>query len=95
MHSFKNIEQLKAEKRRLRNSNKNLEQQLNQDWHDFKHSLRPANIFNQVLNKTIEKHKEKNATVQLIADNFVNLASKATTVLTQKLEQKLDKWLNK
>ena len=48
-----------------------------------------------MLNKTIEKHKEKNATVQLIADNVVNLASKATTVLTQKLEQKLDKWLNK
>jgi cell division septum initiation protein DivIVA len=95
MPSFKNIEQLKAEKKRLRNSNKNLEQQINQDWHDFKYSLRPVNILNQVVNKTIEKHKEKNATVQLIADNVVNLASKATTVLTQKLEQKLDKWLNK
>jgi hypothetical protein len=95
MHSFKNIEQLREEKRRLRNSNKNLEQQVNQDWQDFKHSLRPANIFNQVIKKTIERNKEKNATVKFIADSVVTIATKATTVITQKLEQKLDKWLNK
>lgn len=95
MPSFKNIEQLREEKRKLRNSNKNLEHQLNQDWRNFKHSLRPANILNQVINKAIERHKENNATTQLIADSFVNIASKATAVITQKLEQKLDKWLNK
>lgn len=95
MKTFKNIEELKEEKRRLRRDNKDLETKISKDWDGFKHSLRPANLLNQVISRAIEKHKEKNETAQLISDSVVSIATKATKVLTSKLEQKLDKWLDK
>jgi len=95
LKAFKNLAELKEEKRRLRNENSNLELKINQDWNGFKHSLRPANLLNQAISKAIEKHKEKKETAQLISDSVATIATKATKVLAAKIEQKLDKWLDK
>ncbi len=95
MNTFKNISQLKEEKKRLRSRCVELEKNIDKNWFELKHSLRPANILSQVISKSIERKKENNIAAQVITENLVSIASKLTSAVSQKVEQKIEKWMNK
>jgi hypothetical protein len=95
MNTFKNISQLKEEKKRLRNRCVELEKNIDNNWFELKHSLRPANLLSQFISKTIERKKENNIAAQVITENLVSIASKLTSAVSQKVEQKIEKWMNK
>ena len=95
MKSYKNIAQLLEEKRRLKSERNELEKKIEVNWRDFKHSLTPKNITNQIIVKTLEKTKELNSPTRLVADSLLLIASRLTNVITQKAENKVSQWLKK
>ncbi len=83
------------EKRRLKSERNDLEKKIEVNWRDFKHSLTPKNITNQIIVKTLEKTKELNSPTRLVADSLLLIASRLTNVITQKAENKVSQWLKK
>ena len=86
---------LRKEKRRLYEKQLHLEGKIDQNWKDLKHSLRPLNIINQVMHKTVEKVKEPGAIQAIISDTLTMVAFKLTNTLTEALQKKMEAWTNK
>lgn len=95
MKTFKNMSDLRKEKRRLYEKQLHLEGKIDQNWKDLKHSLRPLNIINQVMHKTVEKVKEPGAIQAIISDTLTMVAFKLTNTLTEALQKKMEAWTNK
>jgi len=83
------------EKRRLKSERNALEKKIEVNWRDFKQSLTPKNITNQIIVKTLEKTKELNSPTRLVADSLLLVASRLTNVIAQKAENKVSQWLKK
>ena len=94
MKDFKNIEQLKEERNRLLNKCTTLEHSIEVNWLELKHSLRPINVVNQILEKTIQKAQSKNFITQIIKDTFTLLAYKISKAASEKMEKKMENWSN-
>lgn len=95
MKTFKNMSDLRKEKRRLYEKQLHLEGKIDQNWKDLKYSLRPLNIINQVMHKTVEKVKEPGAIQAIISDTLTMVAFKLTNTLTEALQKKMEAWTNK
>lgn len=95
MKTFKNMSDLRKEKKRLYEKQLHLEGKIDQNWKDLKHSLRPLNIINQVVHKTVEKVKEPGAIQTIISDTLTMVAFKLTNTLTEALQKKMQDWSEK
>jgi hypothetical protein len=92
---FQNINELKKEKKRLFEKQLFLEGKIDQNWHDLKHSLRPMNIINQVVQRSAEKLREPGSLSSIISDTLTMVAYKLTNTLAEKLNEKVNQWTQK
>ncbi len=95
MRSFSNINDVRKEKKKLYEKQLHLEGKIEQNWLDLKHSLRPLNIINQVVHRSVEKAKEPGSISTIISDTLTMVAYKLTNALTQTLEKKVEQWTKK
>jgi hypothetical protein len=58
MKKIKSIKQLKAEKKRIKQQQEELENKIYGNWKELKESLRPANIAKDAINSILKKKTE-------------------------------------
>jgi len=92
LKSFRNINQLRDEKIRLESKRDLLADSIDKNWHELKHSLRPINVVNQIIEKSIQKSESKNFFAQIIRDTFALVAFKLSKAVSEKIENKMNNW---
>jgi hypothetical protein len=60
MRKIKNIKQLKAEKKRIKQQQEELENKIRNNWKDLKECLRPANLAKDAISSIFKSKTEKN-----------------------------------
>lgn len=92
MKKFKNIQQLKEEKKRLAQRKLELEKAIRYDWRDVKESLNPkqlvAGLFFRKEHKTDTDHSSS-----WFQDKISEIAELYLDKLAGKFEQKLKQWM--
>ena len=92
MKKFKNIQQLKEEKKTLARRKAELEKAIRYDWRDVKESLNPLNIAAGFLAKK-EHRKEDTESSSVLQDTIAGIAETYLEKLAGKFEQKLTEWM--
>ncbi len=77
--------QLRAEKKRLRVRQAELEKKIRRQWNDLKESLRPVNIAKETFQQVIQKKTEKNMEDENI---FKSTLKYGISLLTKKFTDK-------
>jgi len=91
MKKIKNINQLKAETRRLEQRRQELEKAIKYDWRDVKDSLRPKNLADEVISNFLkEQGNGKGHT--FLSEGLAQLVSTFTRNMVEKAELKFGKW---
>jgi citrate synthase len=89
---IKSIKQLKAEKKRLKQRQAELEEEIRNKWNGLKENLKPMNIVKGTLNGIMKSRTEDN----LYGEGFVrNAITYGVTVLANKLLNKAGSMLGK
>jgi hypothetical protein len=60
MKKIKNKKQLKAEKKRIKIRQEDLEKKIRSKWNELKESLRPVNIAKETFQKVVQNKTEEN-----------------------------------
>ena len=96
MKTFKNSEQVREEKKRLKLRRAELEKAIRYDWRDVKDSLRPSNIAGQVFSgvKT-EKETEGRTEAGILSEIAAKFASKLAARAEDKIMARIGKWIKK
>jgi len=61
MKKIKSIKQLRAEKRRMKQEQQDLEKKIRGNWQDVKEAFRPANMAKDAMNSMFKNRTGKNA----------------------------------
>lgn len=92
MNKIKSTKQLKAEKKRLKQRQGELEKAIRYDWQDVKETMKPRNLANQAFAGIFdEKDTEKKAGKELVSELATRLAAK----MLEKAGDKIGKWIRK
>lgn len=91
MKKIKSIHQLKAEKKRIKQQQAELEKKIRGNWVDLKESLKPANFAKETYSKIINDKAETN----LNGGNFFkSTLNYGITLLAKKITDKAGEKLN-
>jgi hypothetical protein len=92
MKKIKSIKQLKAEKRRIKERQEELEHTISNNWKELKENLRPVNIVKDTLGTIMKGKTEDN----LYGDGFFkNAITYGVTLLAKKIMDKTGSKLGK
>ncbi|HAO46937.1 MAG TPA: hypothetical protein PLZ45_03855 [Ferruginibacter sp.] len=92
MKKIKSIKHLKAEKKRLKQRQGELEKAIRYDWMDVKETLKPRNLAGQAFSGMFdERSAEKKPGADLVAEVLTKLAAKAF----EKAGDKIGKWMRR
>ncbi len=92
MKKIKSIKHLKAEKKRLKRRQGELEKAIRYDWMDVKETLKPRNLAGQAFSGMFdERSAEKKPGADLVAEVLTKLAAKAF----EKAGDKIGKWMRR
>jgi len=81
MKKIKSIKQLKAEKKRIKHRQAELEDKIRSNWKELKENLKPVNIVKDTLSSVMKGRAENN----IYGDGFVrNAITYGITVLANK-----------
>ena len=94
MKKIRNIKQLRAEKKRLREQRKELEKSIKTDWRELKESFRPGNFAEEVLSGLFRK-KEKCSQNGFIVDSISGFAGRYARKMFEKAGDKITEWFRK
>lgn len=85
MKKIKSIKQLKAEKKRIKQRQEELEEKIRSNWKELKENLRPVNIVKDTFSNIMKGKAEEN----LYGDGFVrNAFTYGVTLLAKKIVDK-------
>jgi hypothetical protein len=85
MKKIKSIKQLKAEKRRIKDRQAELENKISSNWKELKENLKPVNIVKDVFGKIMKGKTTDN----LYGDGFIkNALTYGVTLLAKKMVDK-------
>jgi len=87
MKKIKSIQQLQAEKKRIRQRQKECENKIRDNWAGLKASLKPAAIAGDVLSTVLKNRAAANLAGDSILQNTVTYG---VTLLVQKLAEKAE-----
>ncbi len=92
MNRINSTKQLKAEKKRLKQRQGELEKAIRYDWQDVKETMKPRNLANQAFSGIFdEKDTEKKAGKDMVSEVAAKLAAK----MIEKAGDKIGKWIRK
>lgn len=91
MMKIKSIHQLKAEKKRLKKQQVELENKISGKWTELRESLTPANIVKEAYNKVIENKTEANLNGKSVLKNTITYG---ITLLAKKFTDKAEEKIN-
>lgn len=94
MKKIKNIQQLKAAKKKLAQRREELEKAIRYDWRDVKESLYPANMGKTILSSISGNNKEQDAT-GFFASLLGELAAGITKKTVSSAGEKIKHWFSK
>ncbi len=91
MKKIKNKKQLRAEKKRIRARQEELEKKIRLQWNELKESLRPVNVAKETLQKVLQNKTEENLDDESILKSTIKygislLAKKFTDKAGEKFE---------
>jgi hypothetical protein len=96
MKKIKNKKQLRAEKKRIRIRQEELEKKIRSQWNDLKQSLKPVNIAKETFQKVVQNKTEKNPEDESILKSTVKYGiSLLTKKFTDKAGEKFDWFFHK
>lgn len=87
---IKNMNDLHAEKQRLKNRRSELEKAMKYDWRDFTESLKPGNVADQFFKKSRTESSN-----DFLKEMFTSVASRCAEKLSDVLSDKFSKWAKK
>ncbi len=85
MKKIRNLEQLKAERNRIKLQQEELENKIRSNWRDLKECLRPANIAKDMIGSFLKSKTEKNIDEE---DLFKSSITYGVSLLVKKLADK-------
>jgi hypothetical protein len=92
MKKIRSIKQLKAEKKRVKQRQVELEDRIRSNWKDLKENLKPVNMVKDTLSRVIKSRTEDN----LYGDGFMrNAITYGVTILANKFLNKAGPRLGK
>lgn len=95
MKKIKNKKQLRAEKKRIKIRQEELEKKIHSKWNELKESLRPVNIAKETFQKVVQNKTEKNLEDESIFKSTLKYGiSLLTKRFTDKAGEKFE-WLFK
>jgi hypothetical protein len=91
MKKIKNKKQLRAEKKRIKIRQEDLEKKIRSKWNELKESLRPVNIAKETFQKVVQNKTEENLEDESIFKSTIKygislLAKKFTDKAGEKFE---------
>lgn len=92
MNRINSTKQLKAEKKRLKQRQGELEKAIRYDWQDVKESMKPRYLAGQAFSGIFE---EKDAERKAGKDVVSEIAAKLAAKLIEKAGDKIGKWIRK
>ena len=92
MKKIKNIKQLKAEKKRIKQQQEELEKKMSGNWKELKECLRPANIAKDVIGSILRNKTEKSVDDD---DVFKSSFTYGVNLLAKKISDKAREKLSK
>jgi len=97
MKKIKSIKQLKAEKKRLRLRQTELEDKIQNDWAELKETIKPVSVMKEAYNKFMDKEAEANLNGEVnIFKSTLNYGiSLMAKKFTEKAGEQLDKLFKK
>lgn len=92
MNKINSTKQLKAEKKRLKQRQGELEKVIRCDWQDVKETMKPRNLAGQAFSGIFEeKDTERKAGKNLVSEVAAELAAK----MIEKAGDRIGKWIRK
>lgn len=91
---IRNIKQLNAEKKLLKQRQAELEKAMKYDWKDVKDSLAPARLASDAFS-SIMSDKDKSEEKGFVSRVLTGLAEKFAREMTEKAETRFRDWLKK
>jgi len=96
MKKIKNIKQLHAEKRRIRQQQEEMEKRIHTSWQDVKEHLKPANIVKDTIGSILNRKTNTNEHDGSLLKTVINYGlSFLAGKLTEKAGEKLSKVFKK
>jgi hypothetical protein len=96
MKKIKNIQELQAEKKKLRQEQKDLKIEMHENWKDLKDSVRPVNIAKDTINSILTRKTESNYNgPNIIKNAFAYGISLVVKKLVNNAQEKLGKLFKK
>jgi hypothetical protein len=92
MRKIKNIQQLNAEKKRLKQRQAELEKAIQYDWRDVKESITPQSIGEKLVEEVFNTASGSSG---ILAESLSHLAAGFTKKTVLKAEEKIKNWFNK
>ncbi|HMU09783.1 MAG TPA: hypothetical protein PKC54_07265 [Ferruginibacter sp.] len=92
MNRINSTKQLKAEKKRLKQRQAELEKAIRYDWQDVKETMKPRNLAGQAFSGIFE---EKDAGRKAGKDVVSEIAAKLAAKMIEKAGDKIGKWIRK
>jgi len=90
MKKIRNIQELQAEKKKILQEQKYLENEMHENWKDLKESVRPINIAKDTLNSIFSKKTTSNYKGESLIKNAVGFSlSLLARKIINKAEEKL------
>lgn len=84
--------QLKAEKKRLKQRQGELEKAIRYDWQDVKETMKPRNLASQAFSGIFDRKEGVN---KPDADMVTEVVTKLATRMIEKAGSKIGKWIKK
>ncbi len=94
MKKIRNIQQLKAETKRLEQRKAELEKAIRYDWRDVKDSLRPHKLAGDAFASFFNEKGKKNGH-SVFSEGIADLVSTFARNMAEKAEAKFGKWYRK
>ncbi len=94
MKKIRNIQQLKAETKRLEQRRAELEKAIRYDWRDVKDSLRPRKLAGDAFSSFFADSERKNGH-SVFSEGIAELVSTFARNMAEKAAEKFGKWYKK
>jgi len=96
MKKIKSIKQLKAEKKQIKQRQKELESKIRNNWKELKECLRPVNIAKDTFGKVIKNKTEENLNGEsILKSTFTYGVTLLAKRFADKAGKKLDRFFKK
>ena len=95
MKKIKNKKQLRAEKKRIRMRQEELEKKIRSNWNELKESVRPVNVAKETFREFVRKKTEENLEDESILKSTIKYGiSRLAKRFTDKAGEKME-WIFK